>query len=78
MIYLIRHAQKIDSSVHAKLTDKGLQDSYLYGKNLKTNDIKIDLIITSPIERCIQTAQQISKGYHGNSSLSIKEENSVN
>jgi len=63
MIYLIRHAEKSDDSVHAKLTEKGLNDSFLYGKNLKLNNINIDLIITSPIERCIQTAKKISDGY---------------
>lgn len=65
MIYLIRHAEKVDSSVHAPLTNKGIQDSFLYGKNLKSNCIKIDLIISSPIQRCIQTAQKISEGYGG-------------
>ncbi len=63
MIYLIRHAEKLNNSVHAKLTSNGLNDSYLYGKKLKSDNIKIDLIISSPIERCIQTAQKISEGY---------------
>lgn len=72
MIYLIRHAEKKDSSVHAELTQKGHNDSILYGKKLKINNIKIDLIISSPISRCIQTAQMISKGY-GN----IKIEESI-
>ena len=63
MIYLIRHAEKIDSTMYSKLTDKGKSDSFLYGKNLKYNNIKINLIISSPIERCIQTAQKISEGH---------------
>jgi broad specificity phosphatase PhoE len=63
MIYFIRHAEKLDNSVHAKLTNKGLNDSFLYGKDLKLNNIRIDLIISSPIERCIQTAKKISEGY---------------
>lgn len=63
MIYLIRHAEKIDGSIHAELTQKGQDDSFIYGQNLKTNNIKIDLIISSPISRCIQTAHMISKGY---------------
>lgn len=70
MIYLIRHAEKLDNSVHAKLTRKGLSDSYLYGKNLRVNNINIDLIISSPIERCIQTAKKISSGY---GDIKIKE-----
>lgn len=72
MIYLIRHAEKTDSSVHAELTKKGHDDSILFGEKLKINNIKIDLIISSPISRCIQTAQMISKGY-GN----IKIEESI-
>jgi len=63
MIYLIRHAEKLDNSVHSKLTKQGLSDSFLYGQNLKLNNIQIDLIISSPIERCIQTAKKISEGY---------------
>jgi len=63
MIYLIRHAEKEDSTVYAKLTPKGLKDSFLYGEKLKLNNIAIDLIISSPIDRCIQTAKEISKGY---------------
>ena len=63
MNYLIRHAEKLDGSIHAKLTEKGLQDSFNYGQNLKLKNINIDKIISSPIGRCIQTAQQISKGY---------------
>ncbi len=61
MIYLLRHAEKLDSSVHAKLTNKGLNDSYLYGEKLKSDNINIDLIISSPIERCIQTAKKFLK-----------------
>jgi len=63
MIYLIRHAEKLDGSVHAKLTQKGLTDSFLYGQNLRLKNIDIDKIISSPIERCMQTAEEISKGY---------------
>lgn len=63
MIYLIRHAEKLDDSIHAKLTAKGLADSLKYGEKLKLNRSKIDLIISSPIERCMQTAYEISKGY---------------
>jgi len=70
MIYLLRHAEKLDSSVHAKLTSKGLNDSYLYGRKLKLDNINIELIISSPIERCIQTAKKVSEGYGG---IKIKE-----
>jgi len=70
MIYLIRHAEKTDDSVHSNLTQNGLEDSLIYGRELKLRNIKISLIVSSPIERCIQTASQISKGYGG---LKIEE-----
>lgn len=70
MIYILRHAEKSNSSVHAKLTAKGLNDSYLYGKKLKSDNIIIDLIISSPIDRCIQTAKKISEEY---GDIKIKE-----
>ena len=63
MIYLIRHAQKENNTVHATLTKKGLTDSFLYGQLLKNKNININLIVSSPIERCLQTAEQISLGY---------------
>ena len=72
MIYLIRHTQKIDNSVHSELTKEGLNDLFIYGKKLKLSNIKIELIISSPIKRCIQTTSQISKGYGG---LKIEESN---
>lgn len=62
MKYLIRHAEKTDSSVHANLTEQGKLDSINYGKKLLKNDTKVDQIITSPIGRCIQTSELISKG----------------
>jgi len=65
MIYLIRHAEKLDNSIHSKLTKKGLKDSFFYGKKIKENNITVDLIISSPITRCLQTAQEISNGYGG-------------
>jgi len=66
MIYLIRHAKKLDNSVDSKLSKEGLQNSFTYGKNLQVNNIKIDLIISSPMERCLQTAKEIVKGYEKN------------
>lgn len=63
MIYFIRHAEKLENSVHAELSDKGLNDAFLYGKYLNSNNIKIDRIVTSPINRCVQTAKKITEGY---------------
>ena len=74
MIYLIRHAEKKDDGVHAQLTEKGLKDSFIFGKKLKKQNIQIDKIITSPIERCLQTAQEIVKGYD-KQEITIEESN---
>ncbi len=63
MIYFIRHAAKLGNSVHAELTDKGLNDAFVYGKYLNSNNIKIDRIVSSPINRCVQTAKRIVEGY---------------
>ena len=66
MNYLIRHAEKTDASVHARLSDKGKIDSIEYGKELSKSDITINQIVTSPIERCTQTAEFISEGLNYN------------
>jgi broad specificity phosphatase PhoE len=42
------------------ITDRGIQQAIHTGKYLKTFD-KFDLIISSPLLRCIQTAEIISK-----------------
>lgn len=62
MKYLIRHAEKIDSSIHSKLSKKGELDSINYGKKLLKDNIKITQIISSPMERCIQTSKSIAIG----------------
>lgn len=63
MNYLIRHAEKTDSSVHARLSNQGKYDSIEYGRKLsESDDLHINKIITSPIERCTETAELISVG----------------
>ena len=62
MKYLIRHAEKTDSSVHAKLSEQGKLDSINYGKKLLKYNPNITQIVTSPIERCVQTAELIVAG----------------
>ncbi len=62
MKYLIRHAEKTDSRVHANLTEKGIIDAKKYGQELRSQNIHIDKIVTSPIHRCVQTAQSIVVG----------------
>lgn len=63
MKYLIRHAHKENSNVHSKLSPKGITDSRNYGMTLKKNNIKISKIITSPIIRCVETANYIKETY---------------
>ncbi|MEN8215566.1 MAG: histidine phosphatase family protein [Pseudomonadota bacterium] len=61
MIYLIRHAEK--SLVGEQtLTKKGLQDAFFYGRKLSQTGIFFDLIKTSPVTRCVQTAEKIVEG----------------
>lgn len=64
MIYLIRHAQKEDSSPNCGLTKNGILASRNYARKLLKNNAKLDFIISSPIKRCIQTANEISSIYN--------------
>ncbi|WP_298393689.1 histidine phosphatase family protein [Flavobacterium sp.] len=43
------------------LNEKGKQNAQSFGEKLKTS--KITKIYTSPVERCVQTAEYIAKGY---------------
>lgn len=63
MSYIVRHAEKQDNSVHALLSMNGEKDSRDFGRQLQIENIEIDLIISSPIKRCIQTAENITLGY---------------
>lgn len=62
-IFLIRHGEKVSDEVHAPLSKKGIEDSIEFGKRLKKSKKSLDIIKTSPIIRCIQTAEYIKKGY---------------
>lgn len=48
-------------NVDTKLTDKGVKQSIKLGNNWKDKN-KIDLVITSPLMRCLQTTSNIFKG----------------
>lgn len=61
MIYLIRHAEK-SLIGEQTLTKKGLQEAFLYGGKLSQTGIFFDLIKTSPVTRCVQTAEKIVEG----------------
>ena len=75
---LIRHADR-DEIPHGSfgneilLNEKGIQNAISFGDSLV--DKKINRIFTSPIERCVQTAEFIAKGY-GNS-IAIVETNAL-
>lgn len=43
------------------LNEKGKQNAQSFGKNL--TERKINRIFTSPVERCVQTAEFLTKGY---------------
>jgi broad specificity phosphatase PhoE len=47
-----------------QLNEKGKYNSLKFGESLA--ELKVNRIFTSPVGRCVQTAEQISKGY-GNS-----------
>lgn len=72
MILLIRHAEK-SLAGNQSLTNQGLDDALNYGKNLKQQGICFDEIISSPVKRCIQTAEKIIEGL--NSKIKIQESN---
>lgn len=62
MKLLIRHAEKINSDIHAELTKKGQIDAVNYGKSLLSSGICVNTIVSSPIKRCIQTSELITQG----------------
>jgi len=84
MLYFIRHAEK--SLVGEQtLTQNGLQDAFFYGRKLSRTGIFFDLIKTSPVTRCLQTAEKIVEGMNidipiqesrllGNPGIFVKDE----
>lgn len=63
---LIRHADRDhipDGSFgnDVLLNEKGKENASKFGENL--SELIVNRIFTSPVKRCIQTAQQIEKGY---------------
>jgi len=63
---LIRHSDRHDiapntSGNDALLTEQGKRNALEFGKKL--SDYKINTIITTHIQRCIQTAEYIAEGY---------------
>ncbi len=67
MIYLIRHAatewnekQLWQGVVDTDLSEKGIEQARKIGDFFKMNNIKIDIIYSSPMKRAIQTAKEIA------------------
>ena len=63
---LIRHADRDKIPVgsfgnEVLLNEKGKERALDFGKSL--SNLKINKILTSPIDRCVETAEQIMKGY---------------
>jgi len=61
MILLIRHAEKSLLGEQG-LTNQGINDALNYGKDLKHQSVYFDEIISSPVKRCMQTAEKIIEG----------------
>lgn len=74
---LIRHGERFEIKEtefgnEIRLTDKGKSDSEEFGKALF--DYPVQKIYTSPIYRCIQTAEHIKKGLGRNVEIVINDE----
>jgi len=61
MILLARHAEK-HLTGDGTLTNQGLMDALAYGQQLKDHHVAFDVVISSPVTRCVQTAEQIIQG----------------
>ena len=66
-VYIVRHGEtmvnasnKLQGRINCGLTEDGLKQCIELRK--KFEDKKIDLIISSPLDRCKQTAEALSNG----------------
>lgn len=67
-IYFARHGQtvwnvqnKICGATDVKLTEKGYQQARMLGQRILNEEIKIDMILTSPLIRASETARIVSE-----------------
>lgn len=72
-LYIIRHAKSswedsVFDDFDRPLKERGEKDAIRMGKRLKEREITVDLIISSPAKRAIETCQAIAKilGYPAN------------
>ena len=66
---ILRHAERFEIKKSefgndVLLNETGIKSSYEFGENL--SEFNISKIYTSPIQRCVQTAENIIKGYNKN------------
>ncbi len=74
IILFIRHAERHFSSdprddFKCLLTEQGIKDARAFGEELSKLNKKIEVIKTSRIERCVQTAKAIIDGAQSDSSI---------
>ena len=69
-LIIVRHGQTIGNSkkiiqgkMPGKLTKKGIEQSKIVGKQLKEKYPKIDLVFCSPLNRCVETLNNILEEY---------------
>ena len=79
IVYLIRHGvtnwteeDRFTGVSNIPLSTIGVNQAQLLSKKLKKASAPIDVVLSSPLQRCINTAQIIAKPY--NLSVQIKEE----
>ncbi len=66
VLYLVRHGQsswddvKLDDR-DRPLTDKGKNDATKMGKRLAESEVALDMIVSSPAQRALATAQAIAR-----------------
>ncbi|MEN6641440.1 MAG: phosphohistidine phosphatase SixA [Armatimonadia bacterium] len=63
LIYFLRHAEAEDTSPQGdagrRLTDKGVQRSREVGRALAAMDVAVDLVLCSPLQRALETADAV-------------------
>ena len=78
-LYLVRHAKSSwnDSSLsdnQRPLNKRGLKNAPEMGERLNSDDVTIDLIVSSPVKRAFSTAQFLAKAIGYKSSKIVQSE----
>ncbi|HSH18856.1 MAG TPA: histidine phosphatase family protein, partial [Draconibacterium sp.] len=81
-VVIVRHAKAVpygyDDDFTRDLTDRGVNDANLIGKELKKRKIKPDNMISSPANRAIQTALIFAENLEFNKKMIKTQENLYN